>query len=167
MNKHRIVGLVVLIALVVIAVQFFLSYQKTNYHLQTHRSPPVAPLSAKQTTPENAPVVKSTEALMEKHFDSVPDSVSATPAWIVQIASLTNEAAAQKLLSQLKAAGFDAFIFTLSVQDKPTFRVCAGPFTDQSLAITALSSIQENLKMTGILKQYIPGDVKEANSQLT
>ena len=167
MNKHRIVGIIVLIALAVIGGQFFLSYQKANHHLQAYRSPPVAPLAAKMTTPENAPNVQSAESLMEEHFDATPDVVPAVPAWVVQIASLTNEAAAQKLLAQLKGLGLDAFILTLSVQGTPTFRVCAGPFTDQPLAITALSTIQQSLKMTGILKQYIPGDVKEANSQLT
>ncbi|MES2204310.1 MAG: SPOR domain-containing protein [Pseudomonadota bacterium] len=165
MNKHRIVGLIVLIALAVIAAQFFISYQKT-YPLQTHRSPPVAPLEEKSMSPENAPKVQSTETLMEEHFDAVPDRVVATPAWVVQIASLTNQSKAQALLDQLKSLGFDAFIFNLSGQGTSTFRICAGPFTDRSLAITALSQIQERLKMTGILKQYIPGDGTETNAQL-
>lgn len=167
MNKHRIVGLIVLIALVVLGGQFFFSYQTTSHPLQAYRSPPVAPLPEKMTTPESAPSVQSAETLMEEHFNAAPDVVPAVPAWVVQIASLTNKAAAQTLLAQLKALGFDAFIFTLSIQSKPTFRVCAGPFTQQSLAITALGTIQESLKMTGILKQYIPGDVKEVDSQLT
>ena len=166
MNKHRIVGLLVLLALAVIFVQFFLSYEKANHH-QGYRSPPVAPLQEKMTTPENAPAVQSAETIIEEHFDAAPDVVPATPAWIVQIASLTNETAAQTLLTKLKSLGFDAFILSLSVQGKPTFRVCAGPFTDQSLAINALSTIQESLKITGILKQYIPGDIKEADSQST
>ncbi len=166
MNKHRIVGLIVLIALAIISVQFFISYQKT-YPLQTHRSPPVAPLEEKSISPENAPKVQSVDTLMEEHFDETPDVISTTPAWVVQIASLTNDATAQKLPDQLKALGFDAFILNLSVQGTPTFRICAGPFTDRSLAITALSTIQESLKMTGILKQYIPGDVTETNSKFT
>lgn len=160
MNKHRIVGLLVLIALAVMMVQFFLSYQKANHYSQVYRSPPVAPLKEKLITPENAPTVQSTETLMEENFETTPDIMPPTPAWIVQIASLTNAAAAQTLLAKLKATGYDAFILTLSAQGTPTFRICAGPFTDQSLAITALSTIQESLKMTGILKQYIPGDVK-------
>jgi DedD protein len=165
MNKHRIVGFIVLSALVVIGVQFFLTYQKTNHSLQAYRSPPIAPLSAKLTSPNNAPSIQSAEAVMERNFDNAPDVVPAVPAWIVQIASLSNESAAQTLLTQLKSLGFDAFIFPFTLQDKQSFRVCAGPFTEQSLAITALSTIQERLKITGILKQYIPGDVKEANSQ--
>lgn len=165
MNKHRIVGLIVLIALSIIFVQFFISYQKA-YPLKMHHSPPVAPLENKETSPENAPKVQSAETLMEDHFDTAPDVVPATPAWVVQVASLTNKASAQKLLDQLKALGADAFILELSSQDSPTFRICAGPFTDRSLAINAIGTIQESLKMTGILKQYTPGDVTEKNSQL-
>lgn len=167
MNKHRIVGIIVLVALAVIVGQFVLNYQTANHHLQAYRSPPVKPLTASMMAPENAPKVQSTETLMEEQFDATPDIVPAVPAWVVQIASLTNEAAAQKLLAQLKGLGFDAFIFNLSVQGTPTFRVCAGPFTDQSQAITALSTIQGRLKITGILKQYIPGDEKGTRPQLT
>lgn len=165
MNKNRVVGLVVLIALAVIFVQFFLGYQKTNRPLQAYRSPPVAPLQEKMRATENAPSVQSAETLMEEHFDAAPDIVPATPAWVVQIASLTNQVAAETLLSKLKSLGYDAFIVTLSVQDKPAYRVSVGPFTDQSLALDALSDIQESLKMTGILKQYIVGDVPRIKSE--
>lgn len=166
MNKHRIVGLIVLIALSVIIVQFLLGYQKGPHHLQEYRSPPVAPLAEKMTTSENAPAIQSTETLLEENFNTAPDVVPAVAAWVVQIASLTNENSAQNLLKKTKEAGYDAFILSLSVEGTPTYRVCAGPFTDQSLAINALSTIQESLKITGILKQYIPGDIKDTHSQL-
>lgn len=171
MNKHRVVGLIVLLALAVIGWQFFLSYQKLSHNnapLQAYRSPPIAaPLQPQMTSADNAPSIQSAEALMEEHFASTPDVATAVPAWIVQVASLSNEAAAQTLMNQLKASGFDAFIFSLVIQGKQSFRVCAGPFTEQQLAIATLSTIQERLKITGILKQYIPGDVKEINSQPT
>ncbi len=165
MNKHRIVGFIVLVALVVISVQFFLTYQRAKHPLQAYRSPPIAPLTANLTTPNNAPSVQSAETIMEKDFDGAPDIAPAVPAWIVQVASLSNESAAQILLAQLKALGFDAYIFPFTLQDKQSFRVCVGPFTEQSLAVSALSTVQEKLKITGILKQYIPGDVKEVISQ--
>lgn len=165
MNKHRIIGLIVLLAIAVLLGQYLLNYyQGRTSHLQVYRSPPLAPLNAKMTSPDNAPKIQTTEVLLEKHFDSVPENVPAVPAWIVQVAILSNDASAQALLSQLKNLGLDAFILPTSLQGKSVYRIVAGPFTQQVLAVNALTTIQEHLKVTGILKQYTVGDAKETDS---
>lgn len=156
MNKHRIVGLALLLAILVIAMQFFLSYQGGYHYLQPSASPPIEPLRESLLTSEEAPSIQSTEILLENNFNTTPEVAPITPAWTVQVASLVSENAAQKLLSQLKSLNFDAYILTMSSENKSFYRVCAGPFTDKDLAISALGKIQESLKMTGILKQYSP-----------
>jgi cell division septation protein DedD len=162
MNKHRIIGLIVLIAIAVIAGQYCLNYYKgSRHHLQAYRSPPLAPLDDNLTSPSNAPKVQEVETLVEQHFDIMPEKVPSVPAWIVQVAILSNETSAKTLTKQLKNLGFDAFISPLSLQNKAVYRVAAGPFTQQQLAVSALTTIQENLKITGILKQYTIGDNKE------
>lgn len=170
MNKHRIIGLIVLLAVIVMGVQFLLSYQKIgglHTRLQAYRSPPVPPLQPEMTSPEHAPAIQSADALMQERFDTTADPVPAVPAWIVQVASLSTETSAQILLAQLQKLGLDAFIYASSSQGQPSYRVCAGPFTQQQVAVAALSTIAKSLKITGILKQYTPVDSTEPGSQST
>ncbi len=162
MSKHRIIGLIVLIALAIMTGQFCLNYyQSSRHHLQTYRSAPVAPLNQSKLNADNAPKVETTRSLIESNLDVIPETVPAVSAWIVQMAILSNQVSAQKLLQQLKALGFEAFIATCTLQGKSAYRVALGPFTQQQLALDALMTAQEKLKMTGILKQYTIGSEDE------
>lgn len=155
MNKHRVIGLVVLLAMAVLLGQFCLNYYKgSRHHLQAYRSPPITPLSEQMTTADHSPHLQTVEKLMEEHVDTALETAAPVSAWMVQVAILSNEASAQSLMKQLKSLGFDAFISSLLLQNKPVYRVAAGPFTRQPAAVDALSSIQQALKITGILKQY-------------
>lgn len=168
MNKHRIIGLIVLMAVAVMIGQYCLNYSKGNRHaFQTRRSLPIAPLDKNMTAPDNAPRVQSTETLIEEHFDTSIENVAVVPAWIVQVAILSSETSAQRLTQQLKELGLDAFLSPMQLQGKAVYRVAAGPFTQQTLALSALSAIQEKLKVTGILKPYTIGEPKEIDTQLT
>lgn len=168
MNKHRIIGFIVLLALVMMGIQFLLSYQKMSSlhsHLQAYRAPPEPPLSAEMTSARHAPTIQSTDVLVQEHFGMTADPIPAVPAWIVQVASLSNEASAEALLARLKEVEQDAFIYPLLLQGQQTYRVCVGPFTQQQVAVEALSAVAKSLKITGILKQYTPVDSTEPGSQ--
>lgn len=169
-NKNRLIGLIVLIAFAVIFGQFCLNYYKdTHYHVSVYRSPPLSPLTNDELSSDNAPKIETRDSLLEqaiKHDKN--ENIALLPAleekydkegsfasaWIVQVAILSNQNSADLLLRQLKEHELDAFVESFMLNEKIMYKVALGPFVKQELAINALTSLQESLKMTGILKQY-------------
>lgn len=157
MTKHRIIGFVVLLAILVIIGQYFLNgFHSGKRHLHVFRSPPIELLDSKEITPDNAPKVQSTETLIEQRSDdiSLPQQAMSGLAWTVQVVTVRKQDSAKSVLKQLQNAGFDSFISPVSLPEGPLYRVLAGPFLEHQAAIDAIGIIQKKLNMTGILKSY-------------
>ncbi|MCD8499933.1 MAG: SPOR domain-containing protein [Gammaproteobacteria bacterium] len=157
MSKHRMIGFVVLLAILVIIGQYFLNgFHSGKHHLHVFRSPPIELLDPKDMTPDNAPKVQSTETLIDQRTEDIPSPQQAitTLAWTVQVVTVRKHDSAKSVLKQLQSEGFDAFISPTSLQGAPVYRVVAGPFLEHQAAIDALAIIQKKLNMTGILKSY-------------
>jgi len=157
MSKHRMIGFVVLLAILVIIGQYFLNgFHSGKRHLHVFRSPPIELLDPEEITPDNAPKVQSIETLLDQGSDDVPppQQIVSTLAWTVQVVTVRKQDSAGSVLKQLQREGFDAFISPASLQGVPVYRVIAGPFLEHQAAIDALVMIQKKLNMTGILKSY-------------
>ncbi len=90
------------------------------------RPPGVAPAPATAPPPATAPAAAR----------------PAAGGWIVQVASLTKAASAQRLVDELKAKGFNAFITPSQVEDKAYHRVRLGPVPTRGEADAMVESLR-------------------------
>jgi len=90
-------------------------------------NPPPAPVAA-DTTPKPSP-------------DTTPKPTAARHGFGVQIGAVNTQAAADKLLGDLKGAGFTAYV----VQVGKLYKVRAGPFPDRAKAVDAVARIKARL----------------------
>ncbi len=69
--------------------------------------------------------------------------------WVVQVASLTEAAGAQRLLKELKAQGYSAFIEQSRVEGKAYHRVRVGPLANRGEADAMVKSLQTKVGYEG------------------
>ncbi len=78
-------------------------------------------------------------------------------AWVIQVGSFSRRGNALKLVEQLQAKEFSAFMEQVSLKDKVLFRVRVGPEVDKEEAQRILDRLNQELqaqKLTGTLKSY-------------
>lgn len=76
-------------------------------------------------------------------------------AWVVQVASLSSQAAANKLRDQLQAEGHKAYV--RSVAGATTiFRVFIGPKQDKAQALAIKSQLDKQLKVNSLVLPFKP-----------
>jgi cell division septation protein DedD len=63
-------------------------------------------------------------------------------AWVVQVASLTDPAGAQRLAAELKARGFKVFVTPHRVEGTTYRRVRLGPLDSRTEAVATAQSLQ-------------------------
>ena len=73
---------------------------------------------------------------------AVPVAGSAAGGWVVQVASLANAASAQRLVDELKAKGFSAFVTQSQVEGKSYHRVRLAPVSTRAEADAMVDSLQ-------------------------
>ena len=170
--KQRLVGAIVLVALVVIFVPMLLddepmvtsSITKSNIPLQPKRDFPTKIISKKEVKPL-VPVVSKVESA--KAVDSKPKVKPATvaqktkpkarvglSAWVVQVASFEKRTNANKLMTRLQAKKLSAFVEQASVDRKTVFRVRVGPEVDHKKAEAIRLQIERELKLKGKIERY-------------
>ncbi len=71
-----------------------------------------------------------------------PAEAPSDGGWVVQVASLTEAAGAQRLLKELKAQGYSAFIEQSRVEGKAYHRVRVGPLANRGEADAMVKSLQ-------------------------
>ncbi|MCG8036799.1 MAG: SPOR domain-containing protein [Candidatus Thiodiazotropha taylori] len=75
-------------------------------------------------------------------------------AWIIQVASLTNESNANKLVQRLRKADLPAQMAPVKLNGKPHYRVRVGPEVDHRLAEKMLAKIKREFKLNPKLMRY-------------
>jgi len=96
----------------------------------------------KPSAPKDAPVAPARPATKT----DAPKSSTATAAhgdWVVQVASFTHKENADKLVTELKAAGYQAFELNPQAGGTGFYRVRVGPFTERSEADKASSHLDK------------------------
>ena len=160
--KYRIIGSLVLLALAVIILPFFLDgagYQETQKIPPLHTEPEPEPAAFIEvetvdvsdpdlvsiTAPETtAPVTPATTDNQLLGTDGLPQG------WLVQLASFKNQQNAKQLQSKLQATGIKAYL-----QPKgEVFRVLAGPVLTKEHALQLKAELLEKFKLSGIVVLY-------------
>ncbi|MDH5512382.1 MAG: SPOR domain-containing protein [Gammaproteobacteria bacterium] len=180
--KHRIVGAIVLVALVVIFVPMILSEREPPAEVKGEREvpassattetrvmvspvpaaeikPPEAGETAKVVTPaESKPKPESRPAAAKKP-EPVPDK-SAKPAtadkiedgWMVQVGTFSNTQNATRLRDKLKSLGHSVHTETVTISGKKALRLRVGPFADRERADKAQAQIRKETGIAGVVQ---------------
>lgn len=81
---------------------------------------------------------------------SLAKALAAPQAWVVQLASFSNERNAQQLLHKLRSQGFDAY----QRQSGRFIKVFVGPQISQDKIHALQEQLQHKLGLKGIVRQY-------------
>jgi len=170
--KQRLVGAIVLVALVVIFVPMLLDDEpmvisnitKTNIPPQPKRDYPSRIISQKEVQPlrpalskvEPAKIVDSAPKAKPAKITpkAKPKTRAALSAWVIQVASFSNRANANKLMKRLQKKKLPAFVEQASVNRKTVFRVRVGPEIDHKKAEVIRTRIERELKLKGKIERY-------------
>lgn len=98
----------------------------------------------------------SSVATAQTAIPVIPLNAQGLPdAWVVQVASLSSQAAANKLRDQLQAEGHKAYV--RSVAGATTiFRVFIGPKQDKAQALAIKSQLDKQLKVNSLVLPFKP-----------
>lgn len=78
------------------------------------------------------------------------------PAWVIQVGSFNKKAQALKVVNQLRAKGYRAFIQQFSTALGDNTRVFVGPENKQADARQLASELNSQMKLRGIVISYKP-----------
>lgn len=108
-----------------------------------HKAPPRAkpPANSKKQTPAPS---------REKPAPRKKAPARAVSAWVIQAGSFSSRANADKLVRQLRAKSFSAFVAQATVRGKLVFRVRIGPETSRREAEKTLARLNRKLGARGI-----------------
>ena len=178
--KHRIVGAIILVALVVIFVPMLLNENEPPPELKGVRETPprgatetkviVAPVATEEakprqnpeavtkteTTPaitESAPKPETKTAAVEKPAKA-PAADKITQAWVVQVGTFSNTENANHLRDKLKSHGHTVHTESVMLAGKKALRLRVGPFSNKELAVTAQAQIRKELHVQGVVQSY-------------
>ena len=178
--KYRIVGAIVLVALVVIFVPMLLNENEPPPELKGVREIPprgatetrviVTPVvgeeakprqnpeavTTTETTsaiPESAPKPETKTAPVEKPAKA-PAVEKITQAWVVQVGTFSNTDNANHLRDKLKSRGHTVHTESVTLAGKKALRLRVGPFRDREQAVKAQAQIRKELHVQGVVQSY-------------
>jgi DedD protein len=179
--KHRIVGAIILVALVVIFVPMLLSENEPPPELKGVRETPprgtatetrviVAPVATEEAKPrqnpeaaaktetapaiiESAPKPEMKPAPVEKPAKA-PAADKITQAWVVQVGTFSNTENANHLRDKLKSHGHAVHTESVTLAGKKVLRLRVGPFSNKELAVKAQAQIHKELRVQGVVQSY-------------
>lgn len=119
-------------------------------------------LSEPLSPPEQPVTDKSVADVETSVSSSSSDSVSNLPlnskglpdAWVLQVASLGSQEAANKLRDQLQADGHKAYV--RAVPNTAAYRVFIGPKQDKSEALAIKAQLDKRLKVNSMILPFKP-----------
>ncbi len=178
--KHRIVGAIVLVALVVIIVPMILSEREpppadikgerevpastaTSETKVLVTPVPVAEIrpkegseAAKPVTPaESKPKAESKPAATKKP-EPAPEKTAAETkiedGWMVQVGTFSNTQNAVRLRDKLKRLGHSVHTETVTLGGKKALRLRVGPFADRARADKAQAQIRRETGVAGVVQ---------------
>ncbi len=169
--KQRLLGGGVLVALVVIFVPMLIDEPVDSKLVSDHRIPPkpeeiekpMPRILPPPPEPSRAPpAVAAKPTLAEPAEPPVaaskkqPEQSKRKPpaAWIIQVASLTVEKNAQKLVKDLRKADMPAQLQTVEVEGVRHYRVRVGPEVNHPTALKMAERIKREFKLTPKVLQY-------------
>jgi DedD protein len=176
--KHRIVGAIVLVALVVIFVPMILSGREPPPELKGAREAPpraeitetkmvVTPVPAEEpklpestetvvqvpVEPKPVPMPEAKPAApVEKPAPAKPAAVKIEDGWMVQVGTFSNTQNAARLRDRLKSLGHSVHADSVTVGGKKAMRLRVGPFADRAKADKAQAQIRKETGVAGVVQ---------------
>lgn len=119
-------------------------------------STPAAPAaSAELAVPDQPHEAEDAAAEVAKDMSNAAIDRLAVSAWVVQLASFSNEQNALKLRDQLRAKGYTTFVEAVDAKGTKVFRVRVGPELDRLRAEAIREKLEKELKIKGIVSRYV------------
>lgn len=113
------------------------------------------PKKAIQVTKQPYAVTKVRTAAVEPINDNGLFKVKEA-VWVIQLGSFKNKANALRLVNQLRASGYRAFIQQVSTDGGDSTRVFVGPEAQQASARELATQLESNLHLRGFVISYKP-----------
>lgn len=88
--------------------------------------------------------------VMPLNAQGLPDT------WVIQVASLSAQAAANKLRDQLQAEGHKAYVRSVPGANTTIYRVFIGPKQDKAQALAIKSQLDKQLKVNSLVLPFKP-----------
>jgi DedD protein len=179
--KHRIVGAIILVALVVIFVPMLLNENEPPPEIKGGREMPprgatetkviVTPVATEETKPaqnpeavtktettpaitESAPMPETKTAPVEKPAKASVVADTITQGWVVQVGTFSNTDNANHLRDKLKSHGHAVHTESVTLAGKKALRLRVGPFSNKELAVKAQAQINKELHVQGVVQSY-------------
>lgn len=107
-----------------------------------------------EPAPEPAPAPAPEPAV--EPAPAPPPAAASTPAsgWVVQVASFSQQANAERLRDQLQARGYKAFVESASTGGGTTWRVRVGPVPERPAAEKIQGEIAKVFDLKGLVAEY-------------
>jgi DedD protein len=110
--------------------------------------------------PEVAASAQSVSSKVSSSIASVPviplNSQGLPDTWVVQVASLSGQDAANKLRDQLQAEGHKAYVRSVPGANATIYRVFIGPKQDKAQAIAIKTQLDKRLKVNSLVLPFKP-----------
>lgn len=161
--KHRIIGLLVLIALLAIFLPMF--FDHAAEHELAHQSIslkiPKKPEVFRMELAENKkPTLVSVNQKTKPVPQNTTQSSPAGTAWILQTGNFTKEKDAQAMLRKLQGNGFTAYVVqhraNKTNKAQAQYSVFVGPILSKDDAASVQNRLQKKFHINAFLKEYQP-----------
>jgi DedD protein len=124
------------------------SEQQPSQHPEASASAQTSPVASDVATT----VVTTTDQVpnLPLNAQGLPD------AWVIQVASLSVQAGANKLRDQLQLEGHKAYVRAVPSEKGTTYRVFIGPKQDKAQALAIKSQLDKRLKVNSLVLPFKP-----------
>jgi len=109
-----------------------------------------AATSSEQSTSSKAAATDTSVPVIPLNAQGLPDT------WVIQVASLSAQTAANKLRDQLQAEGHKAYVRAVPSANTTIYRVFIGPKQDKSEALAIKSQLDKRLKVNSLVLPFKP-----------
>lgn len=106
--------------------------------------------SSGQSSSSKAAKTDASVPVIPLNAQGLPDT------WVIQVASLSAQAAANKLRDQLQAEGHKAYVRAVPGANTTIYRVFIGPKQDKSEALAIKSQLDKRLKVNSLVLPFKP-----------
>lgn len=119
----------------------------------------VAALQAQTPTAADSSKPPATAVAEASNHDSKPVKANqphtrVIPAWVVQVASVSDKKRALALRDELRKQQFTTYVESVTMNAKVSYRVRVGPESSREAAKSTLQAIKERMNMSGIIVRH-------------
>ena len=122
----------------------------------TAQIPPAEQVVASVANPTSVPSTSS-KATTPAAVPEIPLNAQGLPdTWVIQVASLSGQDAANKLRDQLQAEGHKAYVRAVPGANATIYRVFIGPKQDKAQAMAIKAQLDKRLKVNSLVLPFKP-----------